>query len=240
MRHNVWVRDWVQQNGFPVLDIYATLVDPATGGYRSGYGVGAGDTIHFTEQAAYDISTALLADGVPWPFRSEFSFGRATSDPSNLFYNGLNLIDTNSDGRPDGWSASTPLASTIIADATINGNWYCFTTTDVSSGFIQRAISTGFSAGDLVQFMARLETEGGGSSNTTEGLRIVLQFQGSGIQENVVNFAHMSIIKGVFSWERIIPSGTTGINLRFHYDSVSGIATRVAEVTARNLTVIRA
>lgn len=109
-------------NGWPLVDWYSKLVDPAsaTNAYLSGYDLG--DGIHPTNaskkimgQALVDALTPYLP---PWTSPVQTSNGVANA---NLLTNSQFATDTNSDGTPDNWSKSGPGTVSLVTDAEVNG-----------------------------------------------------------------------------------------------------------------------
>ncbi|GAA0493806.1 SGNH/GDSL hydrolase family protein [Pigmentiphaga daeguensis] len=110
--------------GYPLLDAYGALTDPATGLIRAAYTY---DGTHPTKLGCAQIAQHALdsdmfvgvpADGVPW-------LAQSNTDSQNLVRNGLFMTDTNNDGlgeymeRVGGMPASA-VTSLVAADV---GRW---------------------------------------------------------------------------------------------------------------------
>ena len=235
--HNAWLKDWAATRGITVLDIHEFLVDPLTGGYVSGK---SDDGIHPNEAAYSAIADGLLIGGLPAPFRSVFSLGTTVTDAVNLFPNGVCALDSSSNGLPDSWAKANVTVS-LVTDSAIVGKWlHCANSTGAIGTVNNDAPSSGFSVGDHVQIAARVKASAATwTTPATEGVRLILQFSGGGIQLNIADYVHEGL-DGIVSYEQIVPAGTTAIKFQIQTVGKVGETTDVNQLTGRNLTRLRA
>jgi lysophospholipase L1-like esterase len=148
---NAWLRDLASRNGFPILDFNDILVDPTTGGFKSGmldptdptfvHPSRAGHTLIATVGAADAVFTARFPDGQPY-------LSRGINDSANLLdpY-GLFLTDTNADGIADGWTSAliTGTTASLVDDGSVRGKWQRLSKVNAATGnaYIYRNISPG-------------------------------------------------------------------------------------------------
>lgn len=130
--------------------------------------------------------------------------------------NALMLTDTNTDGVPDGWSSSAAGGATkvnALASAGL-GNWFSAEMTASTSGSsyvnMSRAITTGFSPGDTLQWVGRMKTE----SMSNSILKLYLLCSG-GVSTEIVLHQYLTanLADNTHQMEFTVPAGTTSITL---------------------------
>jgi len=237
MTHNAWLKNWAMLRGVTVLDIHKFVVDPLTGGYTSGQ---TDDGTHPNEAAYSAIADGLLVGGLPKPFRSEFSLGRIVTDASNMFPNGVCALDTSGNGLPDSW-AKAGVTVSLVSEVGIVGKWLHVVNSAAGAGLVQLdAPGTSFDAGDHVQIAGRVKASAATwTTPASEGVRVILQFVGGGIQINIADYVHEGL-NGIFSYEQIVPAGTTAIRFQLYTIGKTGETVDVAELAGRNITRLRA
>lgn len=120
-RQNMFLRNFANRNGTTLVDFFALLADPITGGYKSAY---YNDGIH-PNAAGYAAMGALYNDVVT-PTLPAYAPAIAydDADPFNLVHGGC-FTAASGTALPAGWidNAGTPAGSTIsyTSDATVPG-----------------------------------------------------------------------------------------------------------------------
>lgn len=132
--------------------------------------------------------------------------------------NALMLTDTNADGTPDNWSSASSgtTATKALASAGL-GNWFSIeltgaTATGAGQGHyanINRAFTTGFSAGDTLLWVGRLKTE----SFSNAQVKLYLVSTGGATTEHIVHQYLIDNVEHEFQLEFVVPTGTTTITL---------------------------
>jgi len=124
------------QNGWPLVDTYSALVDPATGGYLTAYD--SGDGIHPNNAGKRVMGEALVAAMQPYlaPLKVAPAAWDTAAQTANLVPNPLFKVDTNADGVPDSWTKTGTLTVTTGTDAAVKGRWMRIQET-ASAGFAQ-------------------------------------------------------------------------------------------------------
>lgn len=230
MAHNTWIREYASSLGLDVLDIYQSVVDPATGGYAAGI---TSDGIHPTEVGYKAIADYLLGLPIPAAFKGGFPLARTVTDPSNLLPNGVFVGDSDANGRANSWlsSGGTPTWSLTAGGTGVTGNWQRITTSTSASGGILQDLTTGFTAGDTIAMTGRVRTSGTGTA------LVRFTFTGGGVGVDPIASTTQAITDGVFYREQVVPSGTTAIRVTVQQSTAAGWV-EVAEMAVRNLTTI--
>ena len=229
LHYNSWLKDYGARNGIPVLDLYSGLVDPVTGGYVTGY---TSDGYHPLEAASQLAAQALITTGLPSLFRSEFNYATTGTDSTNLFPNGS--CATGGGGFAYSWTKAL-VTPTLIDDPAIVGRWQKAAGTTTGIGVISCvAPGTGFSVGDQVAICGRVKSSGTGGT-----AEIIFQFTGGGTEIHLA-YDTAQPLDGSFSFEQIIPAGTTQITFNAKTIGVIGEWVQISGLAGRNLTRLRA
>lgn len=119
-RWNAWIYRTALANGWPVVDAYSALVDPATGLYKTAL---KQDDVHPNNVGHLAIAQRALADQQFMKHVVDFNPDLATSatDTANVAQIGLFVGDSNADGLADGWSGFGTYTKSLIAAP--YGNW---------------------------------------------------------------------------------------------------------------------
>lgn len=234
-RFNAWIRKTASEKGYPLIDFYGALVDPATGNYKSGLN---SDDIHPTEAGAKTMgeAAAKVLNEILNPWTPAIT--QSLPDPSNVVSNPLNLTDTDSDGIPDGWQAPTPAGATFSlvnpTNSDVVGKW--FKTTRATAGgttVLRRSFGSGINPGDRYGIGLRFKLE----KTTTAQLDINLfQYGGSTL-----------IISPLYQWkndtdahtrylEFVVPAGIVSFQLDVSFSGVGELS--LGQFTLRNLTTL--
>jgi lysophospholipase L1-like esterase len=168
-----FVTAYAAQNGWPLVDFYKALADPATGDMLPAYNTlnlngtgGVGDGIHpnwdgrraMGQVLADTMKPRLVPLDVPLPLTT----ARAAS--SNLLENGLFRVDTNADGVPDGWTRSGAGTATVslATEEGVTGRALRLVggtgATTISSGTLSAA-----TGGSRLAFVGRFRHNGAGT-----------------------------------------------------------------------------
>jgi len=141
---NAWLRIYAQARGIALVDLFAALVDPATGNYVAAYNL---DGTHPTPAAMTIIGTALNSTLAPWLPPQGTLVGNDTVDLNQCIKNPLFLGQTANPGvRADSWNTygAGGTYTTDATDTTIKGVWQnCAITAGTGVGLISQA-ATGF------------------------------------------------------------------------------------------------
>lgn len=236
---NIWLRAWCAANAVPLLDSYAILVDPATGGIQAAltsdnlHANAAGDKL--LGQALVDLLAARLA-----PYAA--TLPQQSADTGNLFANGLFLTDTNADGLADSWSKTANMVATrVTGDTAIKGNWQRFADSDAAQGFVASNVAGGtWAVGERLAFCGRIAHHVGTSN---KAMRLQLNFTGGTPNSaKYINLWNTELASGTFYHELVIPAGTTGISLNLYREAgTQGDGwTQLAQMGLYNLTRLAA
>ena len=200
---------YAADNGWPLIDWYSKLVDPAsaTNAYLSTYDLG--DGYHPNNlgkkvmgQALVDALTPYLP---PWTPPVQTSNGTANA---NLLTNSQFLTDTNSDGVPDGWAKVGPGTISLVTDGAINGKAMRLVDSAGSSGVVSNYM-TGTFGGHRIAFTGLMKSPG---TTAAPGVAFYLTL-GSAV------LAPLSFwTEPISGWQRfyleaVAPAGTTQLNI---------------------------
>jgi hypothetical protein len=119
-QQNAWIRRYAGQNGIPLVDFYKALVDPAAGGFLTGYNA---DAIHPAAQGRAAMATALVDTLRPLLSPAPVIIPQDNKDPNNLLTNGC-FVD---------WSAPvtvpTVTTGTVATGGTLAAGTYYYKVT---------------------------------------------------------------------------------------------------------------
>ena len=232
MSWNAWIRRYAAENGYPLVDMHAVTVDPTTGDWKAGL-VSPTDTdnVHPSEAGAKVMGQAYLDAMLPLLRPSTPPLAASQVD-TVIFSNAL--LSATANTLPFNWSKQGSGDMTVAtAAATAPGVGTRITmnvTTGTNTGMV-RSVTTGFTAGDRIQFAGRIITNGG---NTTAQI----QFNTPGGTYSSIPLLNVTqALDGIFYAEAVVPAGTTSITCAV----MSGVASvSVEQITVRNLTAMGA
>lgn len=204
-RYNAWLKEYAATESIPLIDINAILTDPADGKILPAYDL---DGTHQNVAGGRAIGAAIAAvaaSNLPaWVPNLPTS---NTADSMNLLPNGLFLV-----GSPvaTGWVNSGGVP-TLVADATIKGNWQRLTESAAGTATFRCDIGMGSAvAGDVLNFAGRIRQVKG----TTVGYaRLFVTFAGPNVVHEVL-YANTEDCDGIFSISLPVPAGATGIQVQ--------------------------
>lgn len=250
-RLNAMINGLARQLGAPLIDMYGALIDSATGGFVTGTDIGDGvhpNVIGMMMMAQAGIDSGVLEWLPPW----EPPLVKTTADTADLT-SGWGLFLTGGGGYGASWdniftsdssSATGELITPTAGDGCF-GQWQRVTRPPgVGRTYLQKYVTTGFSAGDLISMDVRIRysgLNGSGINAGGSGPGIGLGFRNSSNATlDVIDFACSRDITGVVHLERRVPATTTTIVLDFGWPGpTTGTAIYdIGQVTARNLTTL--
>lgn len=228
--YNAVYREVAAAEGLNLIDSYALLVDPATGGIKSTYSV-SGDTTHINNagnRAVAQLVVASVAGHLP-PVTPLLP--QSNVDPYNLLPNGLFLTDNGGTTAlggtilPTGYSRTPSTrgaqvsAEFIAGSGDVLGRWYRTTLSASSAGEILYRNVTGYVPGNRYAFVGRLLTSGLRGTDTGDGavFTSTARFNNqSGIAG--YDFREMSQVpydvNGVFRQEFIAPADASALQVQ--------------------------
>lgn len=234
---NLQIRALAHREEVPLIDMYAALVDPSTGGMIAGYNT---DGLHPTVPAAHAaMANAAWAVMAPLSPTSAAFLPLRNNDANNLVKNGTLFVDTNADGLPDNWgqygSGVATLSQVVVAG--VPGKMFQM---DMAAGNTQLRVvqqnvgSVGagqpFAVGDRVAVMGRLQIEPG-----VAGINVGMKLNYDGATGNVAINNHTSALAdGVFYYVGTVPTGCTGLTLNLTATGEGKV--RWGQLAVHNLT----
>jgi GDSL-like Lipase/Acylhydrolase family len=227
---NLQIRNIAKLQGVPLVDLYATVTDPATGLYKAGYspdGVNPGPVAARLMAARAIAATSQLYD-------REYPYLPASeNDGVNLIVDPLFLA------TPSPWSAAivsgVAMQNSLGSDPAIAGNTMVLTKTDTASinTLTGTAISAGFNAGDRMAFVGRIK-----SANCEAGAMqfdVALQFNPGGASAYPIYHWAVDIGDGQWYVEVTVPAGATSITPVITLNGGTGSVT-LGQIGLINLT----
>lgn len=241
---NAGILDLCDRLGMICLDFHDAMVDPSTGGFRSGLdddGTHPGPAGQRAMGAVVAAALAQLPRYVPAPLV------RDNADSVNLIDGGCFLTDTNADGVGEYWvnnattGGGTVNTSLESGDINILGNWQVMEQTVAGKKQITQTIPAGttsprgWSVGDVLEFhcLIAATVESGELDPAIE-----LIASGAGVSYAPVYAQSADVTRGYVYQRFTVPSGTTSLLCRLT-SSVSSAGTgtfKVAQATLLNLT----
>jgi lysophospholipase L1-like esterase len=225
-RYNAWASTEAQSKGYPFLDFFSVLVDPATGGYKSGY---SDDAVH-----PNGAGTAAMAPLV----RDLFLQISSTLGRSQLAaWNGLigpasnPLLSLGSANTPTGWSVIGSPTLALGPSSTYPGNEWTMTRTGSDGIAFGPQISC--TNGDEWDFCCRVSATPGASGTWSIG---VLDNTGSAFH-GYAYYQRLTISGDVIlHWRGVVTNNRTSMQAIVAVGGASGSQIKVGQMTLRNLT----
>ena len=235
-----------QAYGLPLIDLFRLTVDPVTGNYLAGY---SGDGTHPNPTAIAAIAPVVaatltnLSASFCAPYTAAFS-ETSTGNPANLLRNG-NFANVTTPPAPDSWSINatgatqTVVAATPSASAPWNGNTFNYQKTGTGTVYALSGsgFTTGFAAGDTIQFSGRINVSGV-SAGSLQGFTLSLDMSPGGNFRPMVNWGQVGDF--VFCNQLVVPAGTTGLTPTLYLNGNDLATYKVNNLTAINLTQLNA
>lgn len=164
-----WVRAYATRKGLPLMDLYAALVDPATGLTPASY---TGDNYHLSIAGA-KLAGSYVADRIAsWLPIGTSALPQTNIDPANLVTNGLFI--NSAAGLGTGWFSVGGAASIVAPAGNVRGNRQRFDLAGAGTGgAFQTILAAGnLSPGDVVQFSGRMAYSAQPAGNVWGALRM--------------------------------------------------------------------
>lgn len=243
---NALVASLAELYGLSFVDFHSVLVDPLTGLYKTGY---TWDGINPTPLGGRVMGAAAAATLAERFEATPVLLPDDNTEPSNLLpTGGLLLAGPNNPPQgtsPGGWSAygGTATAYTLVTalDAAVLGKAFTISTTDTSQHISDAGqVSTGFTAGDVIEVVGRVKTSGIDANGGTFILRS--SFGGvSGTSEIPSRVMQMNIQSDIpwssFRYRAIVPVGTTFLWME-RLAQGGSFSASIAQLAIRNLTAL--
>lgn len=242
-------------SGYDVVDYNKVVVNPATGGFLTGYA--QSDNIHpdFKAVKIMGQELARVFDGMQKP---SVAPTRAThsADPTNLLgAQGHFQVDTNADGIADGFTNAVPRGATfsVVSDPDGVTKWQRITQPSTATGnnLLQKSISSVVAVGDIIEAVCRVQTSGfdaalvapsGLTGGTGPAYAFTVGLTGATHDLEPVYNWHTDVNDVLVYLRGAVPSGATGgitINLQAVGVPVSGSCwVQFTEPCVRNLTAL--
>ena len=211
---NTWIRTYAATHFYDCIDLYELSRDPATGGMWAAWtadGTHPGLAYHIIGKAV----ATYLSPKLPPPVNG---LAVAATERRSLIDNAFMLIDTNADGIPDTWSASsgsgfTHSITTPAVGTDVLGNWVTVTMAvgGVSrriewSSFGRLSLGLAFAnPGDRIAYSVRVSLAPGVDA---AGVSVFAQVEGANVHAAAA--ALTSSVEGIAYGEFTIPAGFTG------------------------------
>lgn len=226
----------------PLVDMFAVTVDPAAGGYKSGYSSDGTHPITVGQAAMGAVAGAVLANLAayqPRPYLAAYSELTAGNMPANLIRNGS--FAQQSAGVPASWTIDAAGATYLVtgdAAAPFTGKEFAYTKSSGGgvyplAGDAGRYAGNNQAAGDRIRFTGSIEVSGMGSS--PGGFDVMLNSDQQGVKPLYGCKANGNY---VFDCEMVIQPGHLGIAPSV-YVADNGTY-KLRNLTAINLTAMDA
>lgn len=243
---NAWIRQHAAANGCHLLDVYKATVNRTDGKYASGFPVSDGDNVHMLRAGHSAVADAFITDVLPKLPAGQITRPATNADSNNLITNGLLL--TQSGGAATGWVASgstTGLTEQLVTDSDFLGSaaWEVALATPSNFRAYSWSISTGWTVGDRLLFVAKFKVTAASSVPTNGGFGVQANFFSAASPTNyVTRYQGTNSFTGLVAEEFVVPAATTLVQLSFVFAPTSaGTQTvRVGEAGVFNLTTLAA
>jgi lysophospholipase L1-like esterase len=222
------------QNGWPLVDTYSALVDPATGGYLAVYD--SGDGIHPNNAGKKVMGQALVDAMQPYlaPLRVAPAAWDTAAQTANLVPNPLFKTDTNADGVPDSWTKTGTLTVSTGTDPAVKGRWMRIQET-ASAGFaqVQAPITITGLPGHAIAVSGLFRVVG--TSQTT----LTISTSGAATNLNMRPISAWTEPTGdwrTFYLQATVPVGATSMVINFSTNGGANVDAYVAQLGVYDLT----
>lgn len=222
-QHNAWLQQFCAGRAIRFVDICTPLSD-GNGDWNPAYKF---DAMHWNAAgaalAATTIANAFSNSWTPWPLATT-----DTASASNLVANAISMVDSNSDGVPDGFAILGAGVTCSAIDDPQRGKALRMTISGGSGSGIQFATSANWSVGETLLPLFDLDISAG-FTNFSMGFR----FNGPNTNTLVLS-PWAADGTGIFHGKAVIPASTTSVSYRIY---VTGSGTvDLYKPTCRNLT----
>lgn len=234
--YNNWTKAQAATNGWHLFDLFAAAVDPATGGFLSGYST---DGTHPIDAGSYALGAAVAAyfNANILPTLSaprDPDLALVNADATNLVASNACLTaDSNSDGIPDGWTVALGGSTTtpsLVTVAGVPGQMFQLDTTIAGTTRAYQYTITAPTPGTKIRVQARIETEDMSADSKVSCLLALSGVSGYSLRP-MYEWSHANA-SGVVSVEGTVPVGTTGAVLYVNRSAGTG-KLRLGQPTVR-------
>lgn len=232
---NQKLRNLAIKHRVTMLDLYSVVVNVGTGEYLTTY---TDDGLHPNSAGKKVLSDYVVANFYQNLPKTYLPLFEANTNTSNLFTNGLFLIDTSGDGVPDNWTKSTAGICALIDDSNIKGKWAKLSKNSASTARLIGTFNTGFSTGDTIRFSGLIKAE----NFTTEAVgeyALMISYTGSAITEFPIQEWDINIDKSTVVWDFVVPEGATAISMQLYIQGSGSVGdVYLAQMGMQNLTTL--
>jgi len=227
---NTWMKAYAEAMGVECIDWWKYWANQTTGGWLVGY---SDDGVHPNGTAVKAAVHALRVGGLPGIFTGTVELPLSSTDPTNLWSNALNTLDTNADGTPDGWFFNGSTDASVVTGVAL-GKMIRVTPGPAGELRVAYGPSTGagaISPGDVLEIIGRIQASGAGK------LTITTQNQDYQTLTTMVSGSIGDVPDGVFRSRYTVPAtGVTSIMLVPTAQTTVGSWIQVGQMCLRNLT----
>lgn len=243
-RMSMWITRYARQKNFPVVDWTTPHINPSTGdwvAYSGGTGTYNADDTHPNSTGAKSMGQLVWNTILAWSPPKAAFFPAQNLQGASPFYptvsNALHLTDTNSDGIPDNYTATTGGGQTFSIGAMSSdeglGNWFNIGQAGVTAPFPQ-GTTTAITPGNRMLFVCKVKTAGVVSSSATWNLRLT---DGGTVDIMAIRTIDIDLALGGFHIEFTIPASVGTSTLKFiPYVQGDGASISVGQVGIYDLT----
>jgi lysophospholipase L1-like esterase len=253
---NAFIRSASARYRLPLIDVYAAVVDPATGDYKVGL---SGDGVHpgklgmkaIAQAAASKLSSLYPASPAPLALDQ---FNPHNIAPNALFLGGLQSTGTYS-GLPVGWQGSTTGVTASIADPVPGdglgaGKWLQVTKTDTTtiksinwSKLITDLATAGIpvAVGDNIGWGFAYAISGSAAVGASQYVTVALRYvDTAGANVKIVTPINQFEMdgQGVVWFEGIVPANAVRLRMDVSFSLASAQTMKVGQITCLNLTAL--
>jgi lysophospholipase L1-like esterase len=183
---NQWIAHTAEVNGWPLVDLHAVLVNPATGTYRTGLNY---DWLHQNSAGAKLMGQALAnaLAGYPLPPPPLIADSQAT----NEYAVGNNLFLNSTGGLPEDWLQSGSPSLAVASDTAVQGNAFTITRAGGANGVVSAATTMPVAQGNVVYLSGRIQS--------------TVESSGGSIYYRLLSYPSGAVtVFGLYGWDRDI------------------------------------
>jgi lysophospholipase L1-like esterase len=232
---NQWIAHTAQVNGWPLVDLYAALVDPETGEYKPGLNT---DFLHQNSAGAQVMGAALASALTGYQLSPPPQLADTQAD--TLYGVGNNLFLNSIGGLPEDWEAAGAPTLEVAPDPAVAGNAFSITRDGSEYGEAWASTPMPVQPGDVVYLAGKIQSS--------------VQAAGGSIYYRLISYpSHSTSVFGFYDWNRdILGSGQWGtfaiettvpnlgsdnaLQLQAIVKGPAGTQLKLAQVTLLNMT----
>jgi lysophospholipase L1-like esterase len=186
---NQWIAHTAQVNGWPLVDLYAALVDPETGEYKPGLFT---DFLH-QNSAGAQVMGAALASALAGYQLSPPQLADTQAD--TVYGVGNNLFLDSIGGLPEDWEAAGAPTLEVAPDPAVEGNAFSITRDGSEYGEAWTSTPMPVQPGDVVYLAGKIQSS--------------VQASGGAVYYRLISYpSHSTPVFGLYDWNRdVLGSG---------------------------------